>query len=226
MQDLISRRVAAFFKAEKISPESFKGKEVEPGKVDRFWKSGKSHLAKEAYKNLGGLYVESVVTIKAATYPLVLDQKVIVGLDELAYHRYAAICFRSAFYEGIEGLKTEAHLRHCRQFEANCKKPGLIAGVWTNPEAERHFGAPSAPGDFYGNGSPGWKLLAFRSLLRDMLARFEGYEVLHFSIYDQIMSDGKLLTIGELLKSPSGTHYIAFEKYLRRRLGLPAVATE
>lgn len=199
---------------------------MKPGKVDRFWKSGKSQMALDVYKNLGGLHAESAAAVKAADYPLVLDQKVIVGLDELAYHRYAAMCFRSPFYESVEGIKTEAHLRYCRQFEANCKKPGLIAGVWSNREAERHFGAPSDPGDFYGNGSPGWKLLAFRSLLRDMLARFEGYEVLHFSIYDQIMSDGKLLTIGELLKSPSGTHYITFEKYLRRRLGLPAVATE
>lgn len=222
MHDLITRRIATFLKTEKMRSEE----DVRPGKVERFWKSGKSQLALDVYKNLGGLQVESVSTINAADYPLVFDQKMIVGLDELAYHRYAAMCFRSPFYESIAGLRTEAHLRYCRQFEANCKKPGLMKGVWSNPEAERHFGEPSAPGDFYGNGSPGWKLLAFGRLLRDMLARFEGYEVLHFSIYDQIMTDGKLLTIGELLKAPSGTHYVTFEKYLRRRLGLPALAAE
>jgi hypothetical protein len=222
MSNIVVRRIEAFLEGEKLAHEA----EVQSGSRQRLWKSDFQPQAEDVYKKLGGQFENGIAEVQVPAYSLVVDGKVIVGNDELAYNRYAAICLRAPFYSDMDGLNVEASLRYCRQFEVGCKKVGLIAGVWSNPLSNKHFGEASDPGDFFGNGSSGWKMLVFRNMLRDMLAKLEGLEVLHFSIYDQIMSGGKLLTVGELMKSPSGDHYVSFVKYLRRRLGLPAVATE
>ncbi|CAD5256745.1 MULTISPECIES: hypothetical protein [unclassified Imperialibacter] len=222
MSNIVARRIEAFLEGEKLSYEA----EVRSGNRQRLWRSDFRPQIDDIYNKLGGQLTGGITEIEVPAYPIVFEGKVIVGNDELAYNRYAAVCLRAPFYSDIEGLNVEAFLRYCRQFEVGCKKVGLIAGVWSNPVSNKHFGEASDPGDFFGNGSSGWKMLAFQHLLRDMLAKLDGYEVLHFSIYDQIMSGGKLLTVGELMKSPSGEHYASFVKYLRRRLGLPAVAAE
>ncbi|MEQ8809399.1 MAG: hypothetical protein RIE59_10055 [Imperialibacter sp.] len=222
MSNVVVRRIEIFLESEKLTYEAG----LQPEKQRVLWKSDFRQQIVDTYNKLGGQAPDGLAEIEVPAYPIVFEGKAIVGNDELAYNRYTAVCLRAPFYSDIHGLNVEASLRYCRQFEVGCKKVGLIAGVWSNPISNMHFGEASDPGDFFGNGSSGWKMLAFQHLLRDMLARLDGYEVLHFSIYDQIMSGGKLLTVGELMKSPSGEHYASFVKYLRRRLGLPAVAAE
>ncbi len=221
MSNLVIRRVEAFLQKEMLTYET-----DQPASSAKLWKASFKEEVFAVYAGLSGQLPDMVPSIAIPSYPILLGNCIIVGDDELAYNRYAAVCFRSAFYQKLGGLRVDACQRYCRQFENNCKKVGLRKDIWTNTESEKHFGQASDPGDFYGNGSPGWKMIAFENMLRDMVAVQQGYQLLHISIYDQVMSGGKLLTLGELMKSPSGEQYATVEKYLKRKLGLPIAAAE
>lgn len=217
MSNFVSRRVAALLAAEGVIFEE----DVKPS-------SGKFSVqhALEAYEKLGGLLPGEIGRLPVPDYHLVLGTAMVVCSDELCFNRYAAQCYRSVFYETLPGFNAGAYLRFCRQFEAACKKGGVQSGVWTHPLAEHHFGRPSDPGDFFGVGSPGWKLSALCNFLRDLTAADEGYSIVHLSVYDQLMIEGKLLALGDLLRSPANAQLKAAVKYLRRRLGLPAPSAE
>lgn len=180
----------------------------------------------DAYDTLGGLKQSEIASISTLNYPLIVERQLLFGFAELSYNRYKAALLRLPFYAGISGFSADTHLRYCRQFEHNCLKAGIRDGVWSSLAAERHFGKSSEPGDFFGNGSAGWKLAAFKELARDVLAIAEGFSPVYFSLYDQLMVNGKLIGFGDLLKAPGSEQYQAVAKYLRRRLNLPAPAAE
>lgn len=184
------------------------------------------NLLLDVYGKLGGLKPDLVKEIPPSFSSFGVDNKLVTAHAELSFNRYKATVLRSSFYESYAGFKTESYLRYCRQFENNCVKAGLRAGIWTSALAEQHFGRPAEAGDFFGNGSPGWKLIAYQDFLLDYAVLKAGLVPVHFAIYDHLMLNGKLVGLGDLLKSPGSDQYSAVVKYLRRRLELPAVPTE
>tara|TARA_R110000744_G_scaffold245421_1_gene362138 strand:- start:634 stop:1116 length:483 start_codon:yes stop_codon:yes gene_type:complete len=159
MSNIVLRRIKAFLEGEKLSLET----EVRSGNRQRLWRSDFRPQVDDIYKKLGGQLTGGITEIEVPAYPIVFEGKVIVGNDELAYNRYAAVCLRAPFYSDIDGLNVEASLRYCRQFEVGCKKVGLITGVWSNPVSNKHFGEASDPGDFLETVALAGKCLPFRT---------------------------------------------------------------
>lgn len=221
MENFISRQLAILLGKEGIR---FEGGQIPQLSVSRLMRE-EGELVRDVYERLGGLALEAIQNLSIPAYPILIEKKLLVGHGELSFNRYTAAVLRSSFYEKFAGFKTDVYLRYCRQFENNCTKAGTAAGIWTSPLAKQHFGEAEAPGDFFGNGSPGWKLVAFASFLRDIASVREGLQPHHVAVYDQLMVNGRLLAIGELLKSPGSEQYRALIRFLRRMLGLPA-ATE
>jgi hypothetical protein len=140
--------------------------------------------------------------------------------DALHFNRYRAQTLQSSFYEEREEMPwVEAYRRHCRSAERDCLKDGSRQGVWSNPEAEKHFGPAQEAGDFFGLGSPGWRLKAFRDFLTDIYLNQGRQSFKRISIYDRLMVQGKLLPLQQLLQSRSGENQQYLFKYLSRQLG-------
>lgn len=154
------------------------------------------------------------------TFPIVHDTFVLLLDEELSFHRYRAKTFKSALYEKLSGLNVNQYRRYCRIYEKNCLKVGLREGIWSNSKAEKHFGVPSEPGDFFANGSPGWKLLALQEFLRDAYAIEKQWNLYHISIYDNLLIEGKLQPLGKLLETGSERYQKAIFNYLKLKMGL------
>lgn len=143
--------------------------------------------------------------------------------DALHLNRYRAQGFQSAFYQQAPDKMqwVEAYRRMCRSAERDCLKDGSRAGVWTNPEAEKHFGTAQEAGDFFGAGAPGWRMNAFRDFLADIYLNSGNQAFKRLSVYDRIMVQGKLLPLQQLLQSRNGANQPYLFKYLARQLGQP-----
>jgi hypothetical protein len=110
-------------------------------------------------------------------------------------------------------------MRYCRQYESECLKAGLRDGLWTFPEAEEHFGEASDPGDFFGNGAPAWKYRAFTEHITDIMSLYAGTPVIRYSVYDNLMIDGKVLQVRDLLMTSSDERYPEYlRRYIKRKL--------
>lgn len=177
-------------------------------------------IVTESFQRLGGRIEVGLSKISIADNFVMVNDKAFVVHDELTFNRYTAICLRSPFYQNVTEFQVESFARYCRQFEENCKKAGLKAGVWTNRLAEELFGQSADAGDFYGPGSSGWKLNALQGLLRDMTLQHHRIPSVHVAIYDGLMTEGKLQTVADLLKTPGTERTKVLVRYLKRRLGL------
>lgn len=149
--------------------------------------------------------------------------------DALHLNRYRAQTLQAPFYQKQDQEKdqkqemqwVEAYRRLCRSAERDCIKDGSRRGVWSNPEAEKHFGTAQEAGDFFGTGSPGWRLHAFRDFLTDIYLNEGNQTFKRISIYDRLMVQGSLLPLQQLLQSRSGSNQQYLFKYLARQLGQP-----
>jgi len=179
-------------------------------------------IVAESFQRLGGRSEAGLSKVRIAENFVMVNDKALVVHDELTFNRYTAICLRSELYQNTAEVKVESFARYCRQFEENCKKAGLKAGIWTNRLGEELFGQSADPGDFYGSGSSGWKLNALQGLLRDVTLRQHRIHSIHVAIYDGLMTEGKLQTVADLLKTPGTERAKVLARYLKRRLGLDA----
>lgn len=145
--------------------------------------------------------------------------------DALHLNRYRAQTLQAGFYHQEDKLKNrqwvEPYSRACRSAERDCLKDGSKAGVWSYPEAEKHFGPAQETGDFFGTGAPGWRLNAFRDFLADVYLNQGRQQFKRISTYDRLMIQGQLLPLQQLLQSRSGPNQPYLFRYLARQLGQP-----
>ena len=174
----------------------------------------------EVYKNLGG--TGNCLEIGFSLPEGIETEKVRLSLDgSLHFNRYRAITLQSSVYE-VHGISwRDAFRRNCRSQERECLKDGVRQGIWTNREAEIHFGKAPEAGDFSGPGASGWKLNAFREFLADVYLFNQPPQHKRISLYERLMIQGKLLPLQQLLLSRAETsqHYLV--KYLSRQLEIP-----
>lgn len=193
-------------------PEQFRSSELRNGPH--------AAMIKEVYRQLEGkdscwnITVRPQDGLETAQIRLSID-------DALHLNRYRAQTLQSSFYQEQEMQWVETYRRLCRSAERDCLKDGSKVGVWSNPEAEKHFGAAQEAGDFFGTGSPGWRLNAFRDFLADIYLNQGTQTFKRISIYDRLMVQGKLLPLQQLLQSRSGANQPYLFKYLARQLGQP-----
>ncbi|MFW5759945.1 MAG: DUF7255 family protein [Cyclobacteriaceae bacterium] len=154
-------------------------------------------------------------------FPIVHDNFVIILDEELSFNRYRKKTFNSALYDNFKGLNKGQYQRYCRIYEYNCLKVGLKQGVWNNDKAEQLFGIPAEPGDFFANGSPGWKLIAFQHYLQDVYAMEKEWNIIRVSIYDNILLDGQLQPLGKLLETGQEKNNKSIFNFLKHKMNLP-----
>lgn len=139
----------------------------------------------------------------------------------LQFNRYRAVTLQSGLYDNTAPAWLGSYLRHCRSAERECLKAGSRQGIWTNAEAEKHFGPAQETGDFFGGGAPGWKLQAFRDFLSDFHLLGSPQKHMRVALYDRLMIQGQLLPLQQLLLSRSEKNLPYLLKFLSRQLGVP-----
>ncbi len=154
------------------------------------------------------------------SFPLIHDNFVLILDEELSFNRYRKTTLRSAFYEKFSGLNLNQYQRYCRTYEKNCLKLGLQNGIWTNELAEKYFNNPSEPGDFFANGSPGWKYQAFHQYLHDLYAHENNWKFYRISIYDNVLTEGKLQPIGKMMETRNEKYKKIIFNFLKMKLKL------
>lgn len=183
-----------------------------------YWKKLKLYdAAAEVYESLGGH--EKYIPFPVQEDLLVAGGKLVILDDDLSYNRYRSKTLRNPVYEQLPGAQPEHLRRYCRQYESECLKAGMRNDLWTFPEAESHFGEASDPGDFFGNGSPAWKYRAFTEHITDIMSLYAETPVVRYSVYDNLMIDGRIVPVRDLLMTSADERYPEYlRNYIRRKL--------
>jgi hypothetical protein len=190
--------------------------------VPQSWKTNnlsKTEFAKtidEVYASLGGIGDWS--TINIPTIDLWVGDYLLVTDSELAFNRYRGATLKSDIYTNFKGIDMDSYQRYCRQFEPECKKAGTRKAIWTSKESETHFGPAGKQGDYYENGSPGWKLTAMKAMLMDISAMANNSKLLRVSIYTNIMLGGELLRFDKILMTSNTDYDNAVYAFLKRAM--------
>ncbi len=138
--------------------------------------------------------------------------------DAIHFNRYRAKTLRSSFYENLNSFPLMKFRSYCRKYESECLKSGTANPVWTNAEAERHFGPSQQNGDLGLSGSAGWKLKAFKDFAIDLIARHRKIRLLRISVWDDLLINKKLVKFHELLMSPSKAEAEQILKFVERKV--------
>lgn len=208
--ELVRRGVDVFL----TRPEQFRSSQLRNGPY--------AGLIRELYQELEGKDSCWNIRVRLPEGLETSQQRLSID-DALHLNRYRAQSLQSRFYqEAPDKMQwVEAYRRMCRSAERDCLKDGSKERIWTNPEAEKHFGKAGEAGDFYGAGAPGWRMNAFRDFLADIYLYSGGQAFKRLSVYDRIMAQGNLLPLQQLLQSRSGSNQPFLFKYLARQLGQP-----
>lgn len=170
----------------------------------------------EAYKSLGGLHSFPEITFEV---PFLEFGRFCVLLDEsIHFNRYRARTLRSSLYEGLSSFPAMKYRTYCRNFESECMKVGASNSFWTNTESEYQFGPSQTSGDLGLSGSSGWKLMAFKDFLIDLVCRNRKIRLLRISVWDDLMVQNTLKRINELLVSPNTQVAEQLLKYVDRKV--------
>ncbi|MTI31272.1 DUF7255 family protein [Xanthovirga aplysinae] len=173
-------------------------------------------LSMQVYKDLSG--IKNNLPIKDLNWDFKLNQTVVLLDNSSHFNRYRSITLRSSLYPQIKSFPLEPYRRYCRKYEKECLKSAIRVGLWANPEAEEYFGKPAEAGDFFGNGSPGWKLTAINAFFQDLAAFHYGYQLIRISVHDELFSENKLQRLEKLFESRNEKSKELLTKYLHRRL--------
>lgn len=185
-----------------------------------FRKRKEAPLLEEVYAALGGK--DNCWKLKFSLPEGMETEEVRLTLDgPLQFNRYRAESLQSGLYENPEPVWLNSYRRLCRSAERECLKAGSRQGVWTNREAEKHFGPAQEAGDFFGGGAPGWKLNAILDFLSDMYLLGGRQKHMRVSLFDRLMIQGQLVALQQLLLSRSETNLPYLLKFFHRQLGVP-----
>jgi hypothetical protein len=172
----------------------------------------------EIYKDLGGHGPAATLSFE---YHLLGNPGVLISLDEeLQFHRYRLETLKHTFYETHSNFSVSDYKRFAHNHEKDALKKGLQNGFWSHKEAEKHFGNSSEPGDFYANGSPGWKWEALKATVLDLYCEQAKIKLIRIPIYQAVMIKGQLYTFGKLFDSrqEESTRYIT--RFVERQIPL------
>ena len=89
---------------------------------------------------------------------------------------------------------------------------------WTDHHSEKYFGKSESVGDFFGNGSSGWKLLAFENYLLDISAKISARRLMRISVYDSLLVAGRLISLGQILSLHREEYEAYALKFLKRKI--------
>lgn len=173
---------------------------------------------REIFGDLGG--TGAVPLLEKLKFDFKIGRYLILWDDELHFNRYRLITLRSDMYSEWNFPFVESYKRLCRTFEKECLKVGLQQRIWNGPPvAKSVFGQAEESGDFSGNGSSGWKLLAYNDAQYDLQTRLHGYKLIRLCPYETIMTGGSLKRLDQLLINPKEEQRVMLYNWLMRKVG-------
>jgi hypothetical protein len=170
----------------------------------------------ETYKSLGGVQPFPELTFEV---PFLEFGRFCVLLDEpIHFNSYRAKTLKSSFYESLSSFPAMKYRTYCRNYESECLKVGASKPLWTNTEAELHFGPAQISGDLGLSGASGWKMMAFKDSLTDLICRKRKIRLLRISVWDDLMVQHNLKRMNELLMSPNTQTSEQILKFVERKM--------
>lgn len=168
------------------------------------------------YRELGGK--QHFPTMDIETFPMEFGKFCVVLDDQMHFNHYRLITLRAAFYENAPNFPLENYKLYCRRYEKECLKSGIKPMIWSNPEAEKHFGPSLDPGDLGLQGSSGWKLTAFKDFMQDIYARHKKIRLLRLSVWDELMVNKQLVRLNDFLMTPASKDNEIFLNFAERKV--------
>ena len=170
----------------------------------------------EAYKYLDGRTTFPDIKFQ---FNLLEFGRFYVVLDDVThFNRYRAKTLKMDFYEQLKSFPLPKYRLYCRNFESECLKAATSGLLWTNAEAEKHFGHSQVSGDLGLSGSAGWKLNAIKDVAVDLIARKRKMRMLRLAVWDDMMIQNSLKRLNDLLMSPRIAETEAILKLVEKRL--------
>jgi len=162
------------------------------------------------------------IQFRVQTLHLADTTKHIIYEPTYHFNKYRLISLRADVYQDFKAFDVQKFRNYCRTKEGEALKSGLSANIWGLKEAEALFGAAEDAGYFGGNGSNGWKYIAFTNYLTDLhFKNTKTADLYRFSPYDTLLVNGKLSTLQQLLKTGGEVVRLAVLKHILRRLNIP-----
>jgi hypothetical protein len=174
--------------------------------------SGLSEPVVSMYVALGGL--NALPRIRPGAWDLSLEGFVVELDEERHFNRYRALTLGSDLYGELK-LPLADYRNFCQEREGNCLRAAGWAGNWTNPSAEREFGAAGPERALEGAGSPRWKQRAFYDFVKDLAPLCVNLPVARLSIWELFDVAGERHRLGDLLMRRDPTRERAVAAALR-----------
>jgi hypothetical protein len=134
----------------------------------------------DLYRTLGG--IQSAPRLAPGSWDVVYADGLLVELDEdMHFHRYRGATLNAPWSEGLPW--TEPYRSYVVEGE---RRAGTGGRRWTNPSAERMFGAADRDGVFEVHGAPRWKQRALYDAMKDAAAAAGQVSLARVSIYDRV----------------------------------------
>jgi hypothetical protein len=136
---------------------------------------------RELYQALGGEH-ERFPLVRPGPWDLAFDDGLLVELDEQQHFKgYRAVTLKPLWANSLPWAK--CYQLYCNEREVECMRHGMAQRRWTNPSAERFFGAAQVRGSLEGVGAPRWRQRALYDAVKDALP---GRRLARVSVHDDI----------------------------------------
>jgi hypothetical protein len=148
------------------------------------------------YASLGG--VRSEPRIAPGGWDLVVNGLAVELDEDLHFNRYRQVTLKSPLYDQLTFLLTP-YVAFCAQHEVECLRAGSWGKRWTQPVAEREFGAAGKVGDLSGSGAPRWKQRAFYDFIKDLAPLTLQLSLSRLAVWDRIEVGDVTRTVDQVL---------------------------
>jgi hypothetical protein len=166
-------------------------------------KAGLVNEVNRIYFKLGGILGESPLSF--GKWDICLGEFIVELNEEQHFNRYRAITLSSYIYHLERGFDVFDYGKFCQEYEFESLKKSTWGKYWTSLSAERQFGNAGVKRDLEILGFPRWKQRAFYDYLRDVFAMIYRIRVIRLSIYDKIIINSRIESIGSILLEMKST---------------------
>ena len=160
-------------------------------------KAGLMSEVQRTFKRLGGILTEAPLSF--GKWDICLNDFIVELDEEQHFNRYRAVTLDSYIYHMEKGFDVYDYGKYCKLYEENCLKKSSWGKFWTSPSTEKQFGNSGFKGNLETLGSPRWKQRAFYDYLRDIFAIIYRIPLIRVSIYDKIIANGLIKSVGTIL---------------------------
>jgi hypothetical protein len=179
-------------------------------------KAGIMNEMLRTYRKLDGIL--DVPPLSFGKWDICLNGFIVELDEEQHFNRYRAATLESYIYHMEKGFDIIDYVKYCTDYETNCLKKASWGKYWTSPSTEKQFGLQGIYGDLGENGSPRWKQRAFYDYLRDVVALVNRIPLIRISVYDRVITDCQINTVGSILMNGTESDLDQIVKFIESNI--------